>query len=386
MRKVGVWFLISVLLFLTACTPRIEKEEEVVQETQDSPERAIIPKYNLSGDYYRAILPFKPGKSRGLVTSTVNNRLDINELETGLMRQAQDHFDPEDYYFQEGQYLEKETVVEWLDRKEYKNAEGEKEGSAQGLNPPLADGSSLKAQHEKSPRYLSHILEHNYLKKNKDDKVELAGVVIGLSMNSVHYYEQEDGYPREYEMSNEEITKQGQKMAEEIVKRMREIKGLKEVPIMVALFKEQPNDSVVPGHFFSKSFVDKGSSTLEDWDKINERYVLFPSSDAEEKYYDDSAKVMNFTNDVDRYFPNYVGVIGKGFYKDDQLQELTIDVPVQFYGRAEVIGFTEYLTGLIMEHFPPYISLQVYVESIAGQEALIVRESGKEEPYVHIYR
>ncbi|WLR51108.1 CamS family sex pheromone protein [Bacillus tianshenii] len=385
MRKAGVWFLIC-MLFLTACTPRIEKEEEVVRETQESKEHAIIPKYNLSGDYYRTILPFKPGEARGLITSTVDNRLDINELETGLMRHAQESFEPEDYYFQEGQYLKRETVIKWLDRKESTNAEGEKVGSPEGLNPPAIHGTSSKEANEKSPRYLSHILEHNYFKKNKEDKVELAGVVIGLSLNSVHYYHQEDGYPRKYDIPNDEIVKQGNRIAEEIVKRMRKMKGLKNVPIMVALFKEQPKESVVPGHFFAKTTVDKGETSLEKWDKINEEYILFPSDAAEKKYYDDSSKVMNFTNDVDRYFPNYVGVIGKGFYKDGQLQELTINIPVQFYGKAEVIGFTEYVTGLIMEHFPPYISLQVYVKSIAGQESLITREAGKEEPYVHIYR
>ncbi|OEH93389.1 CamS family sex pheromone protein [Bacillus solimangrovi] len=381
MRKAHIWFLVSLLL-LTACTPRIEKEEEVVRETKESREHAIIPKYNLSGEHYRTILPFKPGETRGLIKSTVANRLDINELETGLMRLSQEYFNPEDYYFQEGQYLEEEEVIAWLGRKE---SGGENE-TPEGLNPPLAKGSSLKEVNESSPRYLSHILEHNFLKKNEEDKVELAGVSVALSLNSVHYYKQENGYDRQFDIPIEQIEENGKRIATEIVKRMRGMDGLKDVPIMISLFIEKPKESVVPGSYFAKTLVGQGDRSISKWETVGEEYVLFPSDYATNAYYDDATKMLNFTNDVERYFPNYVGVIGTGFYQDQQLQDLTITIPIQFYSQAEVIGFTEYLTGLIMEHFPPYISVKVYVESIGGQESLIVKEAGKEEPYVHIYQ
>ena len=58
----------------------------------------------------------------------------------------------------------------------------------------------------------------------------------------------------------------------------------------------------------------------------------------------------------------------------DQLQDLNIDIPIQFYGKTEAIGFTQYVTGLVMEHFPDYISVEVNISSVNGPEALIVKE------------
>lgn len=94
-----------------------EEEQEMVQKTDKSKEKAIIPKYNISDSYYKMVLPFKAGKARGLTTERLNTRLDIDEFETGMMRLAQDSFSTDDYLFQEGQYLDEDTVTSWLARK-----------------------------------------------------------------------------------------------------------------------------------------------------------------------------------------------------------------------------------------------------------------------------
>ena len=38
---------------------------------------------------------------------------------------------------------------------------------------------------------MAHILEHDYLIKGDNEKVSLGGIVIGLALNSVHYYQKE---------------------------------------------------------------------------------------------------------------------------------------------------------------------------------------------------
>ena len=115
MRKIFSVALGFVLL-LSGCAPNFQKQEEVVQDQKDSDEKAIIPKYKISDEYYRTILPFKASESRGLVVNNINSRYDLTEFETGLMRVAQNTFDPEKYLFQEGQYLKKETIRLWLNR------------------------------------------------------------------------------------------------------------------------------------------------------------------------------------------------------------------------------------------------------------------------------
>ncbi len=95
---------------------------------------------------------------------------------------------------------------------------------------------------------------------------------------------------------------------------------------------------------------------------------------------------MRFKDDVEEYFPNYNGLIGRAFYKNDQFVNLEIDIPIQLYGEAEVIGFTQWATSLVMDHFPDYFNVNVNISSVNGAEALISKKSGDKEPFVHIYK
>ncbi|MBB3907726.1 CamS family sex pheromone protein [Anoxybacillus rupiensis] len=375
MKKMAI-LSIAMMFLLSACAPKFG-QEEVVQQKDNKQQKAVIPKYNISDSYYRMILPFKPSEARGLVVEDLNTRLDVDEFETGLMRVAQDRFSPQDYLFQEGQYLDKKTIQSWLKRK----SEDDK-----GLNPALGNKGTNEEKNTKSPIYLANILEHDYLMKNDNNKVKLGGIVLGLALNSVHYYETEQGYPREVQIEDGVIEKEGKRLASEILSRVRQIKGLESVPITIALFKQQPQSAIIPGHFFAVTNVDEGSTTIDKWEKINEEYTLFPSDDAEKNHREDLMKFLNFKSDIEDFFPNYTGVIGKAFYVDDQLQQLTVNIPMQFYGKGEVIAFTQYVTGLVMEQFPDYITVNVYISSVNGPESIIIREAKAEQPFVHIYQ
>lgn len=375
--------MLSLLLLLSGCAPNFKKQDEVVQEKEDSKEKAIIPNYKISDKYYQTVLPFKPGETRGLVVRNINTRLDINEFETGLMRVAQNTFDPGKYLFQEGQFLKRDVVWRWLDRKLTSEQLKEKnltEAENTGLNP--LDEKGLN----ETPQYLAHILEHNYYIKNDEDKIKLAGAVIGLALNSIYYYKDEKDIIRETKITHAELEKEGKRIADEILKRVRSIDELRDVPITIALFELQSKTSVVPGNFFAYADAVKDSNKLGNWEKIDENYYQFPSTAANEDHRDDLTSFLNFKQDVEAYFPNFNGVIGRAFYARGQLQELNINIPIQFYGKAEGIGFVQYITGLVIRHFPEYISVQVNITSVNGPEALIVRKSGEKEPFVHIYQ
>ncbi|USK30893.1 CamS family sex pheromone protein [Bacillus sp. CMF21] len=389
--------LLAGCLFLSACAPSFGDQEEIVRESEDkSTEKAIIPKYNISDSYYKMILPFKEGKARGLVAENINTRLDIDEFETGLMRVAQDEFSPDNHLYQEGQYLDEKTVREWLGRK----LEGDKLKEAQdkakanketfkneGLNPIASTEGDFIQQNEKSPIYLAHMLEHNYLVRKSENTVELGGVVIGLALNSVHYYREAVGEPqREYVIDPQKLEAEGKKMAEEVIKRVRSQKGLENVPVVIALYKQAPKSSIVPGSFIASTVVDGGSNQIGKWDSIDEEYVFFPSPQGTEDYREDANLFERFKQDIDEFFPNYTGVIGKAFYKGEEMQELKIDIPMQFYGKSEVIAFTQFVTGKVVDYFPDYVSVEVNINSTSGQEALIVRKPGQEKPTVHIYQ
>ncbi|THE10485.1 CamS family sex pheromone protein [Bacillus timonensis] len=397
---------LAMLLLLSGCAPKFDQETEVVQDSDKKAEKAIIPRYNISDSYYKAVIPYKTGKARGIVSAYINNRLDIDEFETGLMRIAQDSYPSDKYFFQEGQYLEKDTVQDWLKRKRTdaqqkayevavaKDKKNPKPLPNEGLNP-IFDTSNedpgYEAAMKKSPIYVGAIAEQNYLIKNNEDKLEVGGIVIGIGINSHHYYNLPDsmgGYPRDVEISDADIEREGKKAAEEIINRIRtkkEYASIRDIPIVVALFKQEAASSVAPGNFIMKAKVDANSSKIGKWETINEKYYFFPSNEAKNNYPDDALMVQNFSDAIAEFFPNFTAVVGRGFYKDEELKELTLTIPMQFYGKAEVIGFTQYVTGLIMEHFDNYISLQVYIESESGAESVIVRDAGESEPIVHVY-
>lgn len=381
---------LGIALFLTGCAPNFQKKEEIVQDENNNEETAIIPKYNISDDYYRTILPFKHSESRGLVVNNVDTKYNLNEFETGLMRTAQNSFNPDKYFFQEGQYLDSKTVSSWLNRKftpAQLKERGLEESENIGLNPLDDEVGTIAERNKKNPIYLAHILEHNYLIKGENGKVSLGGVVIGLAMNSIHYYQKvQYGATFEEKIDHATLEQKGKEMATEIMKRLRGIEGLEEVPITIALFEQASRTSIVPGNFFAFSHANKGSSKLGDWKKIDEKYVLFPSAEATKEHRDDVTSFSNFKQDVEDYFPNFNGVVGRSFYVGGHLQELNIDIPIQFYGKTEAIGFTQFVTGKVMEHFPDYISVQVNISSVLGPEAIIVRKMDQKEPFVHIYQ
>nr|WP_197969970.1 CamS family sex pheromone protein [Mesobacillus harenae] len=384
---------LSIMLLLSGCAPNFQKQEEVVQQKDnDTKEKAIIPKYKISDQYYRTIMPFEAGKARGLVVNNLNTRYDIHEFETGLMRVAQNNFDANQYVFKEGQYLDSGTVRSWLNRKytedQLKEQKLDKSDNL-GLNPEMPSKGKIEELNKDNPIYLAHILEHNYLVPVQGEKstYQLGGVVIGLALNTVHYYQKEAyGATFEEKIPREVVEREGKKIAEQVLSRLRGIDELKDVPITIAMFEQKNRTSVIPGNFFAYSHVPKGSSNLGDWENIDEKYVLFPSDNAKADHREDWTLFENFRQDVETYFPNFSGVVGRAFYAEGQMHEMRIDIPIQLYGKAEVIGFTQYVTGLVMERFPDYIAVEVTISSVNGEEALVVRKQGEDEPIVHVYQ
>ncbi|AWP38398.1 MULTISPECIES: CamS family sex pheromone protein [Heyndrickxia] len=384
------WYpLIISMVLLAGCSPGFGSDNKVVQKSNNKKETSVVSSYQISDQYYKNIYPYKTSKSRGLVVSNLNTSYDIEEFETGLMRVAQRNYPPDDYLFQEGQYLTSDTITKWLNRKytvDQLKKKGLKEQDNVGLNPVNDEKGSAKQQNEKNPIYLAQILEQDYLTKDSKGNVKLSGVAIGLALNSVYYYQTEKyGSTYDVNISQKTLDEKGKQIASEVVQRLRKMDGLKNVPITIGLYKQQSKDSVIPGNYFAYATVPANSTSADDWKNINEKYYLFPSDDAEKAHRDDEKTFENFKTDIEDFFPNYTGCIGRARYSDGQLADLSIDIPIQFYGQAEVIAFTQYVAGLVVKTFPDYVNLQVSITANNEAKALIVRQSKAKDPTVHIY-
>lgn len=415
MNKRLLFILLFAIVPLTGCFDLVKNDEEyvIIDEESEEQEKAIIsPNINTPENYYRAVLQegsYRNSEARGLVPAAIKNRNDITQLEIGLMELATTRFPQSNYYFQEGQISGSE-INEWLKRYD-PNLEDESKNK--GLNPALPIGEypllvsgnkppsneSERAErvrqerelHETNPTYLSHVMEHNYYKQTENGSVELAGVVLGVSLNSVYYYRIVDdlGYfhDGEIDLEDEAIEAEGKRIAQDVLQRVRNYiynQHGSEVPIVIALFQEERRQSIIPGNFIALTTVEPGKK-IEKWEKVNEKNYFFPSSEATQEQRADANAFASFKEDLSDFFSNFVGVVGKGRYKNDQLQELTIEINLQSSGKAEIIAMTQHITDRLQKNFHPSLPISVYINSLEGPESIVVRYSNK-EPFVHIYR
>lgn len=401
-RRITIVFCVM-LLALAGCVPGLGKDDNtkkiVQQDKKGKKEKKveITPKLKTTDEQYRTVVNFSPGPARGYILDGVDNRLDVDELETGLMRLSKSAFSPDKYVFQEGQYLSSDTLDHWLGHKNMNKKEG-KPANPEGLNPQVPKGWDDFSWQKKDdflkshPSYLSEILEQNYLVQEGKDKLKLGGVSLAIAVNKIFSYRIEDSEGRMHDgqvkLKPETAVAVAKKDAEIILQRVRKIDGLKNVPVVIALYQEQDENSLVPGHFFAKTEVDGGDTQIDGWKKVDESHYLFPSDEATKDHKDDADKFDKFKNDIQDYFPNFVGVIGKGFYENDELRRLTVDIPIKFYDQTEVMSFAQYIASLISDKKDPFskdVPIEVSVSSTEGPKALIVRKPDMDEPFVHIY-
>ncbi|MBB5172548.1 CamS family sex pheromone protein [Texcoconibacillus texcoconensis] len=398
---------VASLLMLTGCNDMGDSEEEVivVEETAEEEEQqyVVTPTIQTPENFYRNVLvdgTYQHSEARGNVAHAMNNRIDIDQFEVGLMEIASSQFPQEEYYFQEGRLLDGETINSWLRR--YDPSE---ERYQFGLNPTLPslgagededEDEEGKTEEEEdktdeelmreNPAYLSHIMEHNYVLEAEDDGVQLGGIVIGLSLRSVYYFrtvDEEGGYWfHQEELDPQEVEAAGREMADEVVSRMRQFQEIEDVPITVALYQEERRDAIVPGNFIAVGDAGVGDH-IEEWEPVDEEFHFFPprSSDAPSAQ---ASEFNNFKADIEDFFEDNIGVVGKGRYKNNDLQEFSIDINLQSHGQAEVIALTQFISGRLDQHFTFNAPIDILIQSTNGPEALIV-EHPDQEPFVHIY-
>lgn len=374
----------SFIMALAGCS--LDKKDETTKNKKAS-------MISVSNDSYKTPIPFEKGSANGLVTISKNNK--INQLnrdafEMGLTRVASKFFDPKDYVFQNGKNLERITLESLLSRKRTEKQQedllkelGRKIPNT-GLNPLIPDGKEHnEEENKKNPEYIAGILEQNYvLQEGKQNK--LGGIVIGLAMNSVHYFKEEHDYQREVPINEKKLISEGKKMANDILKIIHQKGETKDVPIIFAIYQQGAQSALIPGSILMYGKVDKGEEEITDWENTNEEYSLFPSEDALSNHRDDAMLISNFTEKIHTYFPEGITVVGKGFYINGELNDLQIDISTNLMGTAELMGFTQYITGLVTEKLPDYLPIHLTIKVVNQVKALIDHKKGETAPIVKI--
>nr|WP_125715399.1 CamS family sex pheromone protein [Agrilactobacillus yilanensis] len=320
---------------------------------------------------------YKTSAARGLMVSQTDNVLNVKSMETGLTTISKKEFSTDKYLLQEGQYLKSATVKKWLARKSKSNPTG--------LNPK-SNGST--DADKRTPLYLQQILEQDYVTQTDNNKsVKLGGVSIALGMNTVDYY-QKERYGAEYKttISDSELLAQGKSMANTVLKRLRQNSDLKNVPIVIAIYKQAAKDSLVGGVYVAYSANKASATTVTDWKNLDEKNQVLPTvGDEKAVNSGDSDAFSNFKSQIQGFFPNLAGVVAQTHYEDNQLQGMNITINTQFYGETEITSFTQYVSQAAGRYLPSNIPIEITVQSTQGIQAFVARESGEKSFYTHVF-
>lgn len=336
---------------------------QVTGQTNDSEYAGVIK----NGKYLTS-------KSRGVTANQDSNLMNLKSFETGLQDISKTQFSTTKYVFQEGQYLSKSTVENWLGRKTKSNTSG--------LNP-ASNGSTEPTK--RNPIYLQSIEEQDYMQKS-GSKLKLSGITIGLAMNSVDYY-RKTTYGAQYEtdISDATLEKEGKAMAKEVLARLRKRAALKNVPIVIALYKQASNDSLIGGHYVTYS-VSNGYS-IKKWKALEIQNVVFPLKTGETApNTNDADAFSNFKSEVESFFPNLSGVTAQAQYKNGSLQGMNVSITTQFYSETEIKSFTQFLADQAEKYLPSGVKTDITVSSTTdGVQSFLSRKSSGKSFTTHVF-
>ena len=332
-------------------------------------------------DFYQGVIKngqYRTSKSRGVNVSQNDNVMNLKSFEMGLLDVSKKQFPTNKYVFQEGQYISSSTVENWLGRYSKNNKDG--------LNPK---NNGKKDPNTRNPIYLQQLEEQDYMIQN-GSKLSLGGVTIGLGMNSVDYYTKvQYGATYETNISTTELTAKGKQYANTVLQRLRQKSALKDVPIVLALYKQSSNDSLVGGNMIAYGVSKSGSTSVAKWKSLNWNNYVFPATSESKNAganNNDESDFSSFKSHVQNFFPNLSGVTANAHYKDKSLSKLSVNVTTKFYSETEIISFTQYLATAAKRYLPSGVPVEITVKSANGDvQSFLARTATGSSYYTHVF-
>lgn len=331
-----------------------------------------------NNNYYQGIIrngQYQVSKARGINVDNESNQFDVKSFSSGLINLSKTEFPTNKYLFQEGQYINSKTAKKWLARQSSNNPDG--------LNP---SDNGQTDPNKRNPIYLQQLLEQDFV-TNNNNKVNLAGMSIGLGLNSVDTYtKQQYGATYETKISQAADEQQGKQMAAKVLSRLRQMKGISNnIPIMIALYRQSGPNSLVGGTFFAYA-ISKNGTNLGTWHKIDQQNEVLPVINNAKPINSNVANAFNnFRNAVKQFFPNLSGVTAQVRYENGSLAGMNITITTQFYSETEITSFAQFVATEAAKDLPGNVPIQINIQSVQGMQAFVARDSGNKNFYTHIF-
>ncbi|MDD9138183.1 CamS family sex pheromone protein [Fructobacillus sp. CRL 2054] len=322
---------------------------------------------NGAGQYQTVIKDghYLTSAARGLTATSQGNAVDTKDFESGLLTLAKSHFKTGRYIFQEGQYLSSDTVSGLLAR--------QTDSNTTALNPK----DNGKTDSSRNPIYVQSLTEQDFMTKDGSN-LKLAGMVVGVAMNTQDTYQKEQYGANYYQsISEEDRIAYGKKIAPKLIKQIRAQNGVaKNIPIVIAMYANASEDSLGSGNFYSET-TSKSGTNISSWTDIDDKTVVFPkeSSDSSSVGSDENTGFTNFKNDISSFFPNIAGATAVGKFTNSKLQSMKVTVTTQFFSQTEIEAFANYVASAAVKFLPSSAPVQITIKTANETQAILVRKS-----------
>lgn len=333
------------ILMLVACA----KQEKQSTETTQAESNVVRATQKQDNQDYRMLFidgAYRTSQVRGY-TRSLSTPENIAEFEKGLMMVSKSYFDPNSYYFAEGQFITKEEVNAWLDNKSDNNPNG------------------LNQTGQGEQDVIMTILEQDYMIL-QNNNYEFSGVSIGLALNPKISVSKT--------LTDEELIEKGKTAATQLLAVLRQKEGFGGIPIVFGLFKQDNNSGASLGRYLTTASSTSGT-TLSKWSDLTIEKRLFPM----DKEATSEVNVFNgFKKTIELFFPNLNGVIGYATFVKGNMTELDITITTQFYGQAEMIAFQQFLVEQASKTYSATeLAVKIKVQSVRGAELVVYKSLGR---------
>ncbi len=154
----------------------------------------------------------------------------------------------------------------------------------------------------------------------------------------------------------------GKKVAEKIVKDIRENEKIPNVPIYLTLFQESNINDIIPGVFLAETSIPLGEASITKWAEIDKKFYIFPSEALYSLDQNMYTKLLLFKEDIQEGFKHVnLKIYGKLRYEEGKLTDIQIEVNAPLINEPELIGLLQLISTNLNRILIDYIPITVRI-------------------------
>lgn len=335
--------LVILILLLTGCGEKEKIEAEII----------------FNDDIYQTFLPYKESVGENYVVDNKTTRYDLLEVDEILTDLSTNYFAPNNSYYQEGQYLTKETLKELLDDKH------------------LNKSNSIEVNNKKyHHNYISYIYEQNYLSSNGN----LKGISIALGLNPYLEYKNDNNITQYKELDENQVLNIGKQKALELQEYIKTIEELKDIKILFTLYLQPSPNSTDVGTF---KYISLSPKSVNDFKALNYQDVYLTSTYCQNN---DILTYNNYNTFIQKLKTNFddLYISGKGIYIDNKLKDIIININTITKTNGELRALNQKISEEVINLFGSEPKVIVYTKNNQVIKSMMIKNRNSNKTNIYL--